>query len=219
MSYATTLDKVKLSNIKIILDEARKQGITNKFSLCAILAVVSKESGFIPDYEIGYQNTSTQRLRKIFPDKLSKLKDIEIDALKKNEVAFFNYIYGGLYGNNDKEGYKFRGGGLNQLTFKDNYKKYAELTGIDLVNFPEKINEIQTASKVLIAYFKRRFEKSKDVVKLRYKSTGVNDFKDLFTAVDSYYNANAGFVKDTRGSSNDGYALAHDRSKSLMTLV
>ena len=39
---------------------------------------------------------------------------------------FANFIYGGRYGNGANEGYKYRGSGLTQITFKSNYKKMDE---------------------------------------------------------------------------------------------
>lgn len=219
MKYIGYLGAEAKENIGILIATCRARGIDNKYSIAAVLAVASKESGFIPQFEKSYKNTSNERLRKIFPLKLKDKTNRGLEDLKRNDEHFFNEIYGGLYGNGPTDGYKYRGGGFNQLTFKDNYKKYAELTGIDLINFPEKINEPEVAAKVLVEYFKRRFTMSKDIVKARYKSNGINDFKDLHTATDAFYNANAGFGKDTRNSSNDGYILAHKRMQELYDFI
>ncbi|MEI6672455.1 MAG: glycoside hydrolase family 19 protein [bacterium] len=52
-----------------------------------------------------------------------------------------------------EDGYKYRGRGFNQLTFKNNYKKYAELTGTDILNTPDSLNDPLIASKVALAFF------------------------------------------------------------------
>ena len=37
------------------------------------------------------------------------------------------------------DGYKYRGGGIFQITGKDNYKLMTDITGIDFINFPDLI--------------------------------------------------------------------------------
>ena len=73
---------------------------------------------------------------------------------------FANFIYGGRYGNGANEGYKYRGSGLTQITFKSNYKKMDEnlkkFGGIQLPggvvlngdkNFEEAMQEIDDLEK------------------------------------------------------------------------
>ena len=47
------------------------------------------------------------------------------------------------------------------------------------------------------AYFVRNFQNNASIVKARYGANNINDFKDTTTAVNAFYNANAGFGKDT----------------------
>lgn len=72
-----------------------------------------------------------------------------MELLKKDDVLFFNTIYGNLYGNGTKDGYKYRGGGLNQLTFKAGYESKGKMIGVDLVSNPKKINQIEIAAIVV----------------------------------------------------------------------
>ena len=47
MSYLDSLSKEQKDNIAIIVNEAKKAGITNPKSIAGLLAIVSKESSFI----------------------------------------------------------------------------------------------------------------------------------------------------------------------------
>lgn len=226
MSYVKTLDDIAKHNIQVIVSVAKSRGIVNPVSLAGMLAVISKESGFKPQFEKSYANTSADRLIAIFPSFFKNKSHTYINQIKKDEVKFFNLIYGGRYGNEYNEGYKYRGGGLNQLTFKNNYinatKRINEFYGkveIDLVANPEKINQIDVAAMVVVEFNKHAFKASAKIVKARYGAEHINDFKDLKTSAMAFYNANAGFGKDTRNSSMDGYKRTLDRVEDLYALI
>jgi putative chitinase len=208
----------KTKNIELVTNELIKAGIANKFAIAAVLAVISKESGFIPQTELSYSKTSNSRIREIF-SKTSSLTDQQLNALKANPENFFNYVYGGKYGNSPNEGYKFRGRGFNQLTFKDNYSAYGKLLGLDLINNPDLVNDPQIAAKITAAYFKKRFQDSKDIVLKRYGAKNINDFNDTTTAVNAFYNANAGFGKDTSKTLTEGKKTALSKVKSIYDIV
>ena len=133
MSYLATLVPTQLSNIYTMVERMAKLGITNPYAQAAVLAVVSKESGFIQKSETSYRNTDNTRIRKIFGSRVPS-DDASLDLLKQNDEAFFNAVYGGRYGNAANEGYKYRGRGYNQLTFKGNYKSIADLIKTDIVS-------------------------------------------------------------------------------------
>lgn len=201
----------KQDNINTVIKELMAAGITNPQSISAILSIVGKESWFVPKNETSYANTSNDNIRKTF-SKTKALKDADLTKLKKDRTAFFNYVYGGKYGNGANEGAKYAGRGFNQLTFKDNYRYYGKLIGKDLVNNPESVNQVDIASKVVAAYFKDQFEKHPSTVLQRYGAKSINDFKDSKVAVNAFYNANAGFDKDTSKQTTTG------KTKALSTV-
>lgn len=54
------------------------------------------------------------------------------------------------YGNIDPISHKvYFGRGFVQLTWKANYEKFSEITGIDLVNYPERALELNVATQIL----------------------------------------------------------------------
>jgi predicted chitinase len=204
------------ANRDIVINELKEAGITNEFSVAAILAIIDKESGFKPQSEISYSTTDNSRIRSIF-SVTKKLSDTDLNTLKKDRTKFFNYVYGGKYGNSATEGAKYSGRGFNQLTFKSNYKKFGDLIKMDLVNNPDLVNDPKVAAKVVAAYFKENFKNNASIVKKRYGANNINDFKDSTTAVNAFYNANAGFGKDTSKTITEGKTKALKKVNSFLT--
>lgn len=205
-------------NKNIIIKALRDTGITNPISIAAIMAVVQKESNFKPQSEKSYANTSNARIRSIFSI-TRNLTDSYLTALKKDPERFFNLVYGGKFGNDLSEGFLYRGRGFNQLTFKGNYKKYGDALGIDLVKNPELVNDPGIAAKIVALFMKSAFADNASIVKQRYGARNVNDFKDNATAVNAFYNANAGFGKDTSRAVLEGKTKALSNVSSLYKTV
>jgi len=207
-----------MTNRDIVIKELKAAGITNNYSIAGILAIIDKESGFKPQSEISYAGTDNSRIRSIF-SKTKTLTDAQLNTLKANPVNFFNFVYGGRHGNTETEGYKYRGRGFNQLTFKGNYVKYGALIGHDLVNYPDLVNRPGIAAKVVAAYFKEQFDDNKDVILKRYKAKNINDFKDTKTSVNAFYNANAGFGKDTSNITAQGKTQALNKVDGFLDVL
>lgn len=179
----------------------KKAGISNPIMQSAILSTIAKETSFQLKPETSYAKTSVARIRDVFKGnkKIAALKDNELEKIKTNAPAFFELIYGGRYGNdNPGDGYKYRGRGFNQITFKGNYEAVGKIIGVDLVNYPDKLNEIPVAAAAAAAYFIMFFKTGKTSGKLKEK-LGVNDIseiRDHQTAVKATIMANAGWNTD-----------------------
>lgn len=74
---------------------------------------------------------------KRFPTEASTLPYL------RNERALAAKVYNGRMGNREgtDDGYNYRGAGLLQNTGREMFEKLAKLTGIDLVNHPELIDD------------------------------------------------------------------------------
>ncbi len=208
--------KDKDANIKEFIKQAKKAGVTNKFAIVGMLAIISKESGFVPKSEYSYRGTSGARCQKIF-GKRGKT-EAQWEELTKNDKAFFDFIYGGKYGNAADEGYKYRGRGLNQITFKAIYEKYGKATGYDIVKDPDLLNTIEVAAACAVSYFKTGLNGAPGSIKRQYNFTDVNSFKNLDDATGAVYHCNAGFghtYADVVADSTGGRAKAFKNAGPL----
>lgn len=151
----TKYGKVVETVYKTLLDF----GIKNNNAAIAILSNIGKESKFIPRREDMTYKTVKQ-LKAIFPSKFGSMSETAASAYLNNEVKLANFVYANSDGNGDEasgDGYKYRGGGLIQLTKKSNYSSIGQSLSIDLVTNPELVLVAETASKVVAQYFINRY--------------------------------------------------------------
>lgn len=217
MSYVDSLDANQKEAIQLMVQSMNKRGITNKFMQAGIIAIVSKESNFRPKSEGGYSKTSNERIRKVFGRKVSDLSEAELTALKADNEAFFNKVYGGRYGNGPNEGYKYRGRGLNQITFKGNYEAMNRYTDEDIVANPDILNTLPVAVDVMVGYYLRNFNSSRNKLD-EYNMEHMNDAKTIEDAVGAAYHATAGWGKDKETierRNNNGRKRAFARMNDL----
>jgi predicted chitinase len=213
LQYFNTLNQVQKNNINLIIQEAVKSGINNPYSIAGMLAIVSKESSFIPKNENLYYNK--ERMPEVWSifSKTGKIvpkgeggKNYNSLAIQneKNPEKLGDTVYGpttnkGKEGGNNSvgDGFKYRGRGFNQLTFKGTYSKYANLINVDIVKNPDLLNEVKNAVKSLVQYNKNGIENLRKTGKLKeYNSQNINDFKNNTDSVLAFYHATAGSGKE-----------------------
>tara|TARA_R110000764_G_scaffold542_4_gene2053 strand:- start:768 stop:1565 length:798 start_codon:yes stop_codon:yes gene_type:complete len=231
MAYADDLNTEQKNNIALLKGAMEAGGITNPYSQAALLAIVSKESSFYPKRE--NMNYSSKRIREVWPSISSELAN----KLANNPEDLANYVYvqkpigyrNDGYGNTKaKDGFNYRGGGYNQLTFKGSYEKYGKRLGIPLGTKPSLIENPDVSAKVVVEFMNDRFKQLKNNGKLKEYggASDINDFKDLNNATMAFYHANSGSAKSVskiKGmATNDklgGMKKALARVPSLYTLA
>lgn len=204
-------------NINTIVKSCIKYGVTNKKLQAAILATISKESNFIPHPE--NLNYSIQNINRVWP----KVDNETAQELSHNPEKLGNYIYGNRYGNAPNEGYKYRGRGFNQITFKANYERFGKLLNLDLVNNPDLLNDPQIAAAAAVMFFLTELKSGKSAGS--FKKFGVVDpftINDTTSATKVIVQINAGRGTNfDNGIVQEGYkkaiAIVEDLEKMIGT--
>jgi predicted chitinase len=221
-AYLKTLNKTQWDRVLYIISKMNINGITNPYAKAALLAIVSKENEFTLKPEEGYAHTSNERIWKIFGHSRLGYSEEALNNLKADPEKFFNAVYGGRGLNAKDEGYKYRGRGFNQITFKERYKRVGNMIGVDLVSYPEKLNDLAVATDAILADFKDRFKHAEKNWLQHYNTDGINGFKNLNDAVTAFYHANAGRAKSYQEIERDpggGKAKALKRAPEFLELI
>jgi len=124
--------------------ELPKANINTTFRVCAFLSQVAEESGHFLRYRENL-NYSAEALLKVWPTHFDKTN---VDKYAHNPEKIANRAYANRMGNGDEasgDGWRYAGKGLIQLTGRDNYRHYAQATGVDALAHPELLTTPQVA--------------------------------------------------------------------------
>ena len=122
----------------------------NAEALGMAMAQIQAECSFKPRSE--NLNYSARRLRQVYPSRV-RSDAFAQELAAAGPAAIGNTLYGKRYGNAQNEGYKYRGRGLIQLTFKGNYETYGRKAGHpEIVENPDLVNDPEIAVAIAAAY-------------------------------------------------------------------
>lgn len=115
------------------------------------------ETGFL-GFKVENLNYSAAGLRRIWPSRFPNDEVANAYARKPEKIA--NYVYANRMGNGDEasgDGWRYRGRGFFQLTGKDNYKRFGDMAGVDLVGDPDALEkDLKLSLKVAMAFFQKQ---------------------------------------------------------------
>ena len=128
-------------------------GIDTPLRLAAFIAQIGTESGgFIQlselfNYSIAGLAIFGNRLTDEQRTSLGRQPgEKTVPLVSQHQIA--NIVYGGYYGNtHDGDGWLYRGRGLKQITFYDNYFACAAVLGVDIVGFPDLLLQDVNAAR------------------------------------------------------------------------
>jgi len=166
--------------------------VNTNLRIAHFMSQIDHESGLKAKRESLYFKT-VEGLRKTFKTPFENKSDAFVSKYLKDSVKCANYVYANRGGNENEasgDGFKYRGGGLIQRTFRDGYQRLKDKTGIDFVANPDFI--IEEANAVLDAL-------------IFWQDNNLNKYADLddLDAVSDQINIGRQTVKE--GDSN-GYA-------------
>lgn len=134
------------------------------------------ETGFFR-YKSENLNYSAEHLVQIFPRHFPDLETASRYA--RNPEAIANRVYANRLGNGDEasgDGWRYRGRGTFQLTGKDNYNRYAELSGFPILEDPDLLARdlVISAAVAMAAWQAIGLNEYADANDIRAVSRGVN---------------------------------------------
>ncbi|GKX50596.1 endolysin [Budvicia aquatica] len=157
-------------------------GITTPVQQAMFIAQLGHESGGFSkvvesfNYSIRALDIFGKRLSYDQKQMLGR-KPGEASLPLNRQMAIANLVYGNRYGNTAPgDGWKYRGRGLKQITFKDNYTHCGKALGIDLIANPELLERDEYAARSAGWYWKARnlnqYADANDFTRLTYMING-----------------------------------------------
>lgn len=147
--FGTKLSQKQQIGVNAILTEASRRR-TPLNHLSYMLATTYHETGraMSPNSE-NLNYTSSKRIREVWPSRFPTVASAK--PFVQNPKGLANKVYNGRMGNRtgSDDGWNYRGRGMPHLTGRDNYAKATKVTGIDLINNPDRALEIHIAVKIL----------------------------------------------------------------------
>lgn len=215
------LSPAQLDNAKLVNQALIDIGLTNQYLRAGILAVASKETEFLLHSEVSYRNTPANRIRQIF-GVFANWSDLQIDSIKRDDVAFFNTVYNRKdLGNGIADGYKYRGRGFNQITGKANYAQVGKAIGEDLVNNPDLLMKAEIAAKALAWFFRNSIVlgQTMGLCLIRYKIVTTSQIKDIQTGARLAHQANMGWKNTPESDPTGGFQVTMADAPSYLSLT
>ncbi|HEX2887825.1 TIGR02594 family protein [Vineibacter terrae] len=134
-------------------------GIATRSARAGFLAIVGTETG--GNFEVTRENMNytPARAAQVWPGRASAggfPTQTCRERIAAGPQAFANWIYAGVNGNGDEasgDGFKYRGGGIIQLTGRANYKACADGLGLpDLMQQPDLLTDPQVSAAAAAWY-------------------------------------------------------------------
>jgi putative chitinase len=124
--------------------EMPKWGIDTPSRISYFLGQASVESNQFTIFDEVLYYTNPDRVRALFSRYFDPLDVDDAWGYLQQPERFANRVYANRFGNGDEasgDGWRYRGGGIFQLTFRDNYIQMGKLIRFDLMNKPEAIRQ------------------------------------------------------------------------------
>lgn len=148
--FGGSLTQSQIDAMEAIEAAWKTHGNGNLDAFAYVLATIYGEVGpnMIPKSEVLYY--TAKRICEVWPSKFKTLAAAAPYAGNPEKLG--NKVYAGILGNGDEasgDGYRYRGRGY-QTTGRTHYKHFGDKLGVDLIRWPDLLNDIKVAAPALI---------------------------------------------------------------------
>lgn len=147
--------------ISAIKAACAKYGLNSPYAIAALLGIAGGETRW-KTVEENF-NYSASRLLQVFPSVFKGDQALAQQYAGNPNNSLPEFLYGsqtskgrGLGNTQPGDGGKYIGRGYIQITGRGNYQAYTDLTGHDLINKPQLLNDPTIAAEVSVKYLLRR---------------------------------------------------------------
>jgi putative chitinase len=125
----------------------------------AFLAQIAHESDHLRRVRENMMYTNPEQLRRIHPTDFDPLDDEDAWGYVRQPERIANRVYANQNGNGPEasgDGWRYRGGGLIQLTGRENYRAMGRALGVDLEASPELVEQPKWATLTAGQFWRTR---------------------------------------------------------------
>lgn len=142
--FGGKLEQNEVEGCEAIIDAFEAAGLTNPQWLAYILETTYHETGRKMMPVVENLNYSAERLLVVFPKYFTTT---QANAYAGHPEKIANRVYGGRYGNGDEasgDGWRYRGRGMAQITFRDNYEKFG------IAKTPDDALDVRKSARIIV---------------------------------------------------------------------
>lgn len=150
----TTMGEMHLDLGRAALKHFPGAAIVTPMRLAHTLAQSSVETGGFTRL-VENLNYTAERIRAVWPSRFATVAAAAPFA--RNPEALANKVYGGRFGNvRAGDGWKYRGRGTKQTTFRDNYAEVQAVTGLNVLDDPDQLADPDKGTLAGCVYWKAK---------------------------------------------------------------
>jgi putative chitinase len=213
------------TGIAAIKAACAKFGLTNPNAIASLLGIAGGETRWqVVEENFNY---TADRLLEVFPGRFKGDRALaqKYAGNPNNSLPEFLYGYdvpkGKELGNKEPgDGLKYIGRGYIQITGRGNYKVYSDLTGRDLINNPQLLNDPTIAAEVSVKYMLRRCKvdpKDPGYFEAAMKAVGANNVANVKARKTGYYQCFLGQLTSKTVGTGSGGILTDSSGNPIKT--
>lgn len=123
--------------------------------VCHFVAETCHESAGYTRMREAMSYSTAQRIHDVWPTRFPTVASAA--SYVRNAEKLANFVYARPKEGNTEpgDGWRYRGGGDIQTTFKNNFRAASEEAGVDLVAYPERISDPDVAIRTALGFYRR----------------------------------------------------------------